>query len=64
MDTTEIQREAQALGDSKPLRYQFQAEHGGAFTWDYVESGPKVRRVLIGQIANVEVEASISAHLA
>ena len=64
MDTTEIQREARALGDSKPLRYQFQAEHGGAFTWDYVESGTKVWRVPIGRIANVEVEASIPAHLA
>jgi uncharacterized protein (DUF2249 family)/hemerythrin-like domain-containing protein len=25
--------------DPKPLRYQFEAEHTGRFTWDYLESG-------------------------
>ncbi len=37
--------------DPKPLRYQFDAEHPGAFTWDYLESGPQVWRVRIGRSA-------------
>ncbi len=37
--------------DPKPLRYQFDAEHPGAFTWDYLESGPRVWRVRIGRTA-------------
>lgn len=48
--------------DPKPLRYRFEPEHGGAFTWDYVESGPNVWRVPIGRIATVESEASVPAH--
>ncbi|MGH9055076.1 MAG: DUF2249 domain-containing protein [Acidimicrobiales bacterium] len=35
--------------DPKPLRYQFEAEHPGEFTWDYLEAGPKVWRVRIGR---------------
>lgn len=35
--------------DPKPLYYQFAAEHSGAFTWDYLESGPEVWRVRIGR---------------
>ena len=35
--------------DPKPLRYQFEAEHAGDFTWDYVEEGPVVWRVRIGR---------------
>jgi uncharacterized protein (DUF2249 family) len=35
--------------DPKPLRYQFEAEHAGQFTWDYLEAGPKVWRVRIGR---------------
>jgi uncharacterized protein (DUF2249 family)/iron-sulfur cluster repair protein YtfE (RIC family) len=35
--------------DPKPLHYQFAAEHSGEFTWDYLESGPKVWRVRIGR---------------
>ena len=35
--------------DPKPLRYQFEAEHAGQFTWDYLESGPDVWRVRIGR---------------
>ncbi len=34
--------------DPKPLYYQFQAEHTGQFTWDYLEKGP-VWRVRIGK---------------
>jgi uncharacterized protein (DUF2249 family) len=35
--------------DPKPLRYQFEAEHAGEFTWDAIESGPEVWRVRIGR---------------
>jgi len=35
--------------DPKPLYYQFQAEHSGQFSWDYIESGPEVWRVRIGK---------------
>ncbi|MHB1209339.1 MAG: DUF2249 domain-containing protein [Acidimicrobiales bacterium] len=37
--------------DPKPLRYQFDAEHADEFTWDYIESGPKVWRVRIARVA-------------
>ena len=35
--------------DPKPLRYQFEAEHAGEFTWDYLEAGPQIWRVRIGR---------------
>ncbi|MHB1595484.1 MAG: DUF2249 domain-containing protein [Streptosporangiaceae bacterium] len=35
--------------DPKPLRYQFEAEHAGQFSWSYLESGPRVWRVRIGR---------------
>ena len=35
--------------DPKPLRYQFEAEHAGHFTWDYLETGPRTWRVRIGR---------------
>ena len=35
--------------DPLPLRYQFEAQYAGEFTWDYLESGPKVWRVRIGR---------------
>jgi uncharacterized protein (DUF2249 family)/iron-sulfur cluster repair protein YtfE (RIC family) len=35
--------------DPKPLRYQFEAEHAGQFTWDYLEAGPTAWRVRIGR---------------
>lgn len=35
--------------DPKPLRYQFEAEHAGEFTWDYIESGPRTWQVRIGR---------------
>lgn len=35
--------------DPLPLRYQFEAEHAGRFTWDYLEAGPQVWRVRIGR---------------
>lgn len=37
--------------DPKPLFYQFNAEHAGAFSWDYLEEGPEVWRVRIGRVA-------------
>ncbi len=35
--------------DPKPLYYQFEAEHAGQFSWDYLEAGPRVWRVRIGR---------------
>ena len=35
--------------DPKPLYYQFQAEHKGAFAWEYLESGPDVWKVRIAR---------------
>jgi uncharacterized protein (DUF2249 family) len=35
--------------DPQPLRYQFEAQHAGEFTWDYLESGPKLWRVRVGR---------------
>ena len=35
--------------DPKPLYYQFQAEMGGAFNWEYLESGPEVWQVRIAK---------------
>lgn len=37
--------------DPRPLRYQFEAEHAGKFSWNYVEQGPAVWRVQIGKTA-------------
>jgi len=37
--------------DPKPLYYQFQAELGEPFQWDYLESGPEVWKVRIGKKA-------------
>jgi uncharacterized protein (DUF2249 family) len=37
--------------DPKPLYYQFQAELGESFQWDYLESGPEVWKVRIGRSA-------------
>jgi uncharacterized protein (DUF2249 family)/iron-sulfur cluster repair protein YtfE (RIC family) len=37
--------------DPKPVRYQFEAEHAGQFTWECLESGPEVWRVRIGRPA-------------
>lgn len=38
--------------DPFPLRYQFQAERNGQFTWDYLEQGPVVWRVRIGKVTS------------
>ncbi len=35
--------------DPRPLRYHFETEHPGEFTWEYLEQGPEVWRVRIGR---------------
>lgn len=37
--------------DPRPLYYQFQAEHTGRFSWNYLEQGPEIWRVRIGRSA-------------
>jgi uncharacterized protein (DUF2249 family) len=37
--------------DPRPLYYQFQAEHTGQFSWNYLEQGPEVWRVRIARSA-------------
>jgi uncharacterized protein (DUF2249 family) len=37
--------------DPKPLRYQFEAQHAGGFSWDYLETGPELWRVRIARLA-------------
>jgi uncharacterized protein (DUF2249 family) len=37
--------------DPRPLYYQFEAQHGDQFTWDYLEEGPQTWRVRIGRAA-------------
>ncbi len=36
--------------DPVPLRYQFQAEFGESFTWDYLQRGPEEFRVKITKV--------------
>ena len=36
--------------DPLPLYYQFQAEFSGQFSWEYLEKGPDMFRVLITKI--------------
>lgn len=38
--------------DPKPLYYQFEFEHKGQFTWEYLEQGPEAWRVRIGRVAD------------
>lgn len=35
--------------DPKPLYYQFEAQHPGRFTWQYLEQGPDLWRVRIAK---------------
>lgn len=37
--------------DPKPLRREFEAMHPGAFSWDYLQTGPEEWRVRIGRAA-------------
>ena len=36
--------------DPAPLRYQFEAEFPGAFTWEYVERGPEDFRIKLTKL--------------
>ncbi|GAX90452.1 DUF2249 domain-containing protein [Effusibacillus lacus] len=36
--------------DPRPLRYQFEMERPGQFSWEYLEQGPATFRVKIGRI--------------
>lgn len=36
--------------DPAPLRYQFELERPGTFTWDYLERGPEMFRIKIGRV--------------
>ncbi|MGH2999865.1 MAG: DUF2249 domain-containing protein [Gaiellaceae bacterium] len=45
--------------DPKPLKYQFEAEHAGQFTWDYLEQGPEVWRVRIGRPSSPRLAPSV-----
>lgn len=38
--------------DPKPLRREFEAIHPGAFSWDYLQTGPEEWRVRIGRVAD------------
>ncbi|WP_449436936.1 DUF2249 domain-containing protein [Pedobacter steynii] len=35
--------------DPKPLYYQFLAERGQTFSWDYLENGPEIWKVKIAK---------------
>lgn len=35
--------------DPKPLYYQFMIEREGEFTWEYLEEGPEIWKVVIGK---------------
>jgi len=35
--------------ERRPLTYQLEADHAGAFTWLYLEEGPTAWRVRIGR---------------
>lgn len=43
--------------DPKPLKYQFEAENAGEFSWEYLEQGPDVWRVRIGRIADAQSQS-------
>ncbi|QSO46665.1 DUF2249 domain-containing protein [Alicyclobacillus mengziensis] len=36
--------------DPQPLRYQFELERGGVFSWEYIERGPYTFQIRIGRI--------------
>lgn len=36
--------------DPAPLRYQFELERTGGYSWDYIERGPETFRIKIGRI--------------
>ena len=40
--------------DPVPLRYQFEAEFGDSFRWEYLERGPQDFRVKISKVTSVQ----------
>ncbi|KYP81328.1 DUF2249 domain-containing protein [Ferroacidibacillus organovorans] len=36
--------------DPQPLRYQFELERSGIFSWEYIERGPETFRIHIGRV--------------
>ena len=46
--------------DPRPLYYQFQAEHTGQFSWEYLEHGPTTWRVRIGRPASADGGKSVA----
>jgi len=44
--------------DPVPLRYQFEAEFAGAFSWEYIERGPEDFRVKITKLHPVNAPAA------
>lgn len=50
--------------DPKPLHREFDTAHPGAFTWDYVESGPERWQVRIGRVAPSDASPADAADAA
>lgn len=36
--------------DPQPLRFQFDLERPGTFSWDYIERGPQTFQIKIGRV--------------
>ena len=49
--------------DPVPLRYQFEAEFPGAFTWDYLERGPEDFRVKLTKLQELPPPVASAAIL-
>ncbi len=47
--------------DPVPLRYQFVAEFGSSFTWDYLQRGPEEFRVKITKVQAAPEGAPLTA---
>ena len=47
--------------DPVPLRYQFEAQFPGAFSWDYVEQGPEDFRVKITKLRSLDLASAVAA---
>lgn len=45
--------------DPKPLYYQFIAEKGNIFSWEYLENGPEWWKVKIGKLTDSEKEKTV-----
>lgn len=38
--------------DPVPLKYQFEAEKKGEYSWEYIEEGPEIWKVKIGRMVS------------